>query len=201
MTDSEHTRPSDPLPGPASEAADERGLDRLLSRPLDAESLAAQTSAAALPLTNAERAIGRVLVVRLGRERLAFDVLRCRCVVPPAPAHRVPHRTNDVFAGLCAVDGELMPAIRLDRLLGIEREAGTARRTVVLADDRGPWAIEVDDVEGVRSVAADSERPPPDTVVKASDGLSRALADLDDGEPIAILDAARLFARFERSLA
>lgn len=201
MPDSEPIASTTPSAGMPAEAPGERGLDRLLARPLEPDALAAQTSAAAQPLASAERATGRVLVVRLGRERLAFDVVRCRRVVPVAPAHRVPHRSNDVFAGLCAVDGELMPAIRIDRLLGVEREAGGASRMVVLADDRGSWAIEVDEVEGVRSLGADAERPPPDTVAKASDGLSRALADLDGGEPIAILDAARLFARFERSLA
>lgn len=190
------------------DVAGHRKADRLrslLDRPISSDELERQTRDAALPLAREGGGTTGLVVFRIGSERLGIDVQVCRRVVPIAPVHRIPHRSNDVLAGLCAVDGELLLAARLDRLLGLEREARGVGRMLILSESRGSWALPVDEVEGVRRFESASFRGPPATVARSVDGLTKALIDLGEAEDragvVAVLDAPALLARLERTLA
>lgn len=68
--------------------------------------------------------------------------------------HKVPHRRTDIFRGLAVNDGELVPLMDLDGLLGFEspstEEDRVPRLVVVEASSSGGrWSMIVDMVHGV----------------------------------------------------
>lgn len=103
-----------------SALASER-MRALLDRPLPPEAIRANTDLVASPAAVAEGATRSLLVFRIGSERLALDAGESHRVVASSPVRRIPHRSNDVFAGIANIGGELTLVARLERALGIER--------------------------------------------------------------------------------
>lgn len=178
-------------------------LRTLLSRPIAEEELLHNTRMVATPPEERDRLDASLLLLRLGGERLAIDVAFARRVVPVRVVHRVPHRSNDLFAGLCSVQGELIPVIRLDRMLGLGAAdaPSAARRMVVVGEAAGAWAFDVDAVDGIRRFDSAAFIAPPSTVLRAIDGVTDAMVPLGDGTYAARLQPARLVASFARCLA
>ncbi|MBL9150767.1 MAG: chemotaxis protein CheW [Phycisphaerae bacterium] len=179
-------------------------LRALLARPISEAELDENTAVVATSPRRREATARALLVVRLGGERLGFDVRFARRVVSVAQPHRVPHRDHNGFAGIANVDGELVLAVRLERLFDLERSnAETAlRRHVVLGDEGQGWAIEVDRVEGVRRFEASRLLTPPATVGRALESMTEALADTGDGEPlVSVLATDRVRRALERCIA
>jgi chemotaxis-related protein WspD len=179
-------------------------LHTLLQRPLPPEELAENTRAIAAPAEERDRLNTTLLIARLGAERLAIDVRFARRVVPLRKTHGVPHRTNDLFAGICSVHGEVLPVARLDRLLGITPTSDTdnpRRRMVVVGDAHAAWVVIVDRVDGIRRFDASTFCPPPATVSRALDGVTDALVPLEGGPFAARLDPEKLGRALARSLA
>ncbi|MDZ4755913.1 MAG: chemotaxis protein CheW [Phycisphaerae bacterium] len=189
--------------------ADERDvverLRTLLQRPISNEDLAENTRmVAAVPQDN-DRFSTSLLLFAIGDERLAVDVAFAGRVVTTRPVHSIPHRSNDVFAGICNVNGELLPVARLDRLLGIPvaSSVGVAageRRLVVIGGADAHWAVTVDRVHGIHRFDATTFLAPPSTVARALDGITRELVPLDDGALAARLNVTRLASALERAL-
>jgi chemotaxis signal transduction protein len=178
-------------------------LRALLARPISEDELDENTAVVAASPRRREATARALLVVRLGGERLGFEVGFARRVVGVAMPHRIPHRDHGAFAGIANVDGELVLAIRLERLFDLERgNAETAlRRYVVLGDEGQGWAIEVDLVEGVRRFEASRLLAPPATVGRALDSMTDALGDTGDGEPlVSVLATDRVRRAIERCI-
>lgn len=192
---------SSPIEGIDTIDASVRHVAEYLARPLSAAELAEQTRRVSEPVERGMASPIALLIVHLGSERLAIPAAAARRVVRRAVVRRLPHRETPIFAGICNVDGRLLPAAHLDRLLGLERnrESISAARTVVLGDARGDFAVEVDRVEGVRRADAAAFIDPPATVARAVDRYVRALTEVG-GAPAALLDADLLLAGLTRCL-
>lgn len=183
---------------------EERQHDRLrtlLDRPIPADELAEQTRLVSEPAERAMEQPTSLLFMRLGRERLAVPAAAVSRVARLTATRRIPHRQAPVVAGLCAVDGRLVLAAHLDRLLGLADAPADVpgARFVVLEDGRGPWAVRVDEVEGVRTEDAASFVEPPPTLGRNIDHFTRAILPLQDGA-VAVLDEEAILSALARSL-
>jgi chemotaxis signal transduction protein len=177
----------------------------LLDRPLADEDLRANTA------IYAERADARaarmrsVLVFVIGEERFGIEAEESHRVVPLSTVRRVPHRTNEVFAGLANIGGELTVVAHAGAALGVP-PGPVQTHFIVIGASGSRWAFAADRVEGVRRIDATATLPPPATVRHAADGCTKYLAEL---APVAggvstlvgVLDAGRLSALLARSLA
>ena len=203
-------------PSPATEHSNERALElrerqslaqmrALLDRALPEEDLRANTDLVAARGDLGAARMRSVLVFDIGEERLGIDAEDSHRVVPCSTVRRVPHRTNEVFAGLANIGGELTLVAAAGSALGVP--AGSRQTHFVVIGQQGTrWAFAVDRVEGVRRIDASATLPPPSTVRHAADGCTKYLADIApmDGRAngiVSVLDSARLAALFARSLA
>jgi chemotaxis-related protein WspD len=139
------------------------------------------------------------LAFRVGAEWLAVPLGLMASVAPTAAVHRLPHRGAGPLLGVINVDGRLLPAVSLARLLGIADAAKAPpgrhafARLLVLADGARSWALPVDEVHGVLRHVAAQMRPPAAGVQHAAPPLvAGAIADgsLEAG----LLDGALLLA-------
>lgn len=173
----------------------------LLDRPLTAEDLRANTALVAARVEGDSGALRSILVFRVGAERLALDATSAHRVVPRTGVRRIPHRTNEVLAGVASVGGELTLVARIEAALGIAAAgaralppassaiaraapfeaagaASTVGRFIVIGDAASRWAFAVDLVEGVCRVPESSLLPPPATVRHAADGCTAHLVPI-----------------------
>ena len=203
-------------PSPANDHSAEHALElrerqslaqmrALLDRALPEEDLRANTELVASRGESRRTQMRSVLVFDIGEERLGIDAEESHRVVPCSPVRRVPHRTNEVFAGIANIGGELTLVAAAGAALGVP--AGDRQTHFVVVGQQGSrWAFAVDRVEGVRRIDAAATLPPPATVRHAADGCTKYLADIPplDGRAhaiVSVLDGARLAALFARSLA
>jgi chemotaxis-related protein WspD len=135
-----------------------------------------------------------VLIFRLGAEWLAFRTGAVAEVTTPRPVHRIPHRSNQVLAGLVNLQGQVQLCVSLRGLLGAEG-TGAPTRLVVLRDrDRAEtWAFEADEVLGVHRVPRSQLRGVPSTLVNPAVGFSQAVLSWNE-RSIGLLDEQRVFA-------
>lgn len=184
-------------------------LRTLLQRPLPPDELTENTRMVGAPAEERDRLDATLLIASLGDERLAIDVRFARRVLPTRTIHRVPHRSTALFAGICNVQGELLPVARLDRVLAIERPdtanatdaaAIAERRMVVLGDAATAWVVTMDRIDGIRRFDSTTFLAPPATVARALDGVTDALVPLDDGRFAARLDPTKLARALARCL-
>lgn len=182
-------------------------LRSLLQRPLPDDELDENTRMLAVPPEERDRLDVSLLVATLGCEYLALDVGFARRVLPPRRLHRVPHRTSKLFAGLCNVQGELLPVVRLDMLLGIT-DAGVAlspqlpphARMVMVGEGPSAWVLPVDRVDGIRRFDSSTFIAPPSAVSRALDGVTDALVPLNGSYFAARLHPERLAAALGRCM-
>ena len=143
-----------------------------------------------------------VLIFRLGAEWLAFRTRAVAEVTTPRPVHRVPHRSNRVFAGVVNLQGRSELCLSLHGLLGVDAplSSSSPSRLVVLRDrDRAEtWAFEADEVLGIHRVPHSQWRGVPSTLINPAVGFSQAVLSWN-GRSIGLLDEQRVFAAF-RSL-
>ena len=136
-----------------------------------------------------------VLIFRLGAEWLAFRTQTVAEVTTPRPVHRVPHRSNQVFAGLVNLQGQVQLCVSLHGLLGVDRSGVRHAGLVVLRDrDRAEtWAFGADEVLGVHTCraasGAASRRP---WSIRPSASARRSCPGT--GRSIGLLDEQRVFA-------
>jgi chemotaxis-related protein WspD len=208
---------------PDASGADDGGLVsdprhailRLLDRPLGPKDVQQATERVAQPLVPPDRDLASLLLMRLGPEFLALPSIDILRVARTVPVRRIPHRTNAVVLGLCNLDGELLLCGGLPTLLDVPRDTSPAgeeenedspHRLVVIGSESGRWAVEVDEVLGVRSIESASCLPPPATLQGAVGQYTKAIFPMsdimtkEDQEVVAILDASTLVSGFEAAL-
>ena len=192
---------------PLARTVDADGFGRmreLLARPIDPVVVALNTRIVAQPDAASDGVTRSLLVFELGGERFAIEAGDSYRVVALSPVRRVPHRTNQVFAGLANVAGELTPVARLDRALGTgEWQSTPASRFIVIGATSGRCEFAVDAVEGVQRMGEGRFQAPPATVARAAHGCTIALVrlgvDASDAR-VALLDVARVCSLLGRSL-
>ena len=141
---------------------------------------------------------GAALVFRVGVEWLAVAATAVVSVVPVAPVHRVPHRSGGALLGVVNVDGRLVAALSLARVLGIddsETETVTGRhvfaRLLVLDCAGQHCAFPVAELQGLVRYASTRLAAPAATINR---GLERHLDGVlrHDGLLVGVLDPVLL---------
>lgn len=119
-----------------------------------------------------------LLVFRVAEEWLACDISMVVEVTNARPAHRIPHRSNDILAGIVNIRGELQLAIRLEPLLDLPFDLDAAfasddvnRRLLVLEQAGSRWAASIDEVHGVYPFTAPEHLNVPVTVAQHRSSL------------------------------
>jgi len=140
-----------------------------------------------------------LLVFRLGDEWLALGSRLVVEVTTVRPVHRVPHRTNDVLAGLVNLRGQIQLCVSLHGLLGVEPsaeadDAGAKARLIVMRRDGDTWAFAADEVAGVRRVPRGDLQKVPSTLANPAGSYSQAVFSWGDDRSVALLDDPRVFA-------
>jgi purine-binding chemotaxis protein CheW len=102
--------------------------------------------------------VSRVLVVRVGAERVAVPIGAVREVLDAPEVWPVPLAPSAV-CGQVAVRGQHVPVLDLAVLLGIPREAPGAPVVLVMGD--GAYALAVDDAVDFWDPGASAARPLP----------------------------------------
>lgn len=172
----------------------------LLDRPIDAQVLDENTSLVAHPHEVVETDRFDLLVASLGEERLGFDAMLVHRVHDPAVLRRVPHRPSPHLAGIVALDGDIVPTARLDRLLDVSSADHAADPRIILV---GPpdrrWAVPVDRVLGVHRFSRTEIIEPPTTVAAS---MRRHVSGLVRFEKsfVAIMDGDRLLEALDGGL-
>ena len=143
-----------------------------------------------------------ILIFRLSAEWLAFPTRAVAEVTMPRPVHRVPHRSNRLFAGLVNLQGRTELCISLHGLLGVGAPGSSSSscRLVVLRDrDRAEtWTFVADEVLGVHRLPRSQWRAVPSTLINPAVAFSQAVLSWN-GRSIGLLDEQRVFVAF-RSL-
>ncbi len=139
-----------------------------------------------------------VLIFRLGSEYLALRTHALAEVTKLHPVHQVPHRSNQILAGLVNLRGQVELCVSLHGLLGAEMSQ-TPVRLVVLhdRDRREIWAFPVDEVLGIERVSRCQWHSVPSTLVNPAVGFSQAILAWN-GRSVGLLDEQRIFAALRR---
>lgn len=174
----------------------QRGLEDLMARPLSDADIDRATLDMAAPLELASHSRKSMLVFACGSELFAVPARDVAKVVPDSPVHRVPHRSNAIFRGICNRDGELLLCMDLEQALGLAAPAaGCARVQVVVGSVRDRWSFLVDRILGVTEVGESGMSSAPMTVGAARRGCVTTLAQTPDGTA-SVIELPRLNAIF-----
>lgn len=179
---------------------DSQGARQLFDREVAPDTLSEWTAQAAALKPVRQGARRGVLLVRAGEEWLGLPTAIVDAALPMSPVHSVPYLSSPVFAGLCNVDGELLPCIRLAALLGALPAQGPGHpRLIALTLPEGRFALEVDEAAGTGGYDPEAVSPAPDTVSRGPSPLVQGMA-LVEGRLVGIADAVPLGRALLRSL-
>ena len=156
----------------------------------------------AQPVVSGSSDQAAMLVFRLGVEWLAIGLSVAVEVTSLRPVHRVPHRTNTVFAGLINLRGQLHPCASLHGLLQIDTIDPTinpaiAPRLILIQKRNETWAFPADEVAGVHQVPQPDLLNVPSTLANPAGSFSRAVFGWGD-RSVNVLDEPRLFHALRR---
>ena len=130
----------------------------------------------------------QLLMFQLAWESYAFEMRLVREVYLLRDLTPIPC-TPPFLLGVINLRGELCPVVELKRLLGLPEQGITnATRAVILREGSQELGVVADTIIGVRSVAAASIGPPPDSLAGIDGSFLRGMGP--DG--LAVLDAARI---------
>ena len=179
---------------------------RNLERPVDAGYREAWARELARPEPPPAHTDAAAFVFRVGREWLAVPMALVAEVAPPAPAHRVPHRSRGALLGIVNVGGRLLPAVSPARLMDIDTDdvppplgRHAFPRLLVLALGAHRYALPVDEVHGVLRHAQAALRPPAATVGNVPRPLVAGIV-ADSAIEAGLLDAGLLRTQLEALL-
>lgn len=138
------------------------------------------------------------LLVRLGDGTYAFETGYVAHLAAAPAVTRVP-RTPPAIRGVTSVGGDVVAVIDSRALFGIEVDAESTPRLVVLTASAGPSGLLVDGIDHIEAYPVDRIVPPsvPDDWTPAV-GRDRLKAVIDrapgetDGERIGVLDPDRV---------
>jgi chemotaxis-related protein WspD len=156
--------------------------------------------------SNATPAKNSVVIFRIGAEWLALPTVAFQEVAERRKIHSLPHRRDSAALGLINVRGELLVCVSIGRLLGIEPVAGladprTVHHRLVIAEWQGNiLTFPVDEIYGIHRYQPEELKAVPATVAGADASFTRGVLDWE-GRMVGCLDAERVFAALNRSLA
>jgi len=145
------------------------------------------------------------IVFRVAAEWLALPAHAFQEIAEQRPIHSLPHRRQGVVLGLVNVRGELLVAVSLSRLLGLEaavrppRPRAAAQRLLVVAWDGKRLVFPADEVQGIRRLQPEEFQEPPATSAKAAFTLTRGAFRIQD-HTVGLLDPELLFSTLNQSL-
>jgi purine-binding chemotaxis protein CheW len=119
----------------------------------------------------------RLLICRVGAKLCGLPLEHVRETMRPLPLHELGHMPNFV-SGVSVIRGEPTPVLDARRLLGSSADAEPGRY-VMLALGQRRAALAVDDVLGVRQVAAETLAGLPAVMSEAENPHVEALGTLD----------------------
>ncbi len=148
-----------------------------------------------------------VQVFRLMSEWLALPAHCWMEVIEVRPVRHIPHRSSQVLLGLVSVRGEIHLCISLSSMLGIEKSEAledapsqrVSRRFCVVRKDNVSWVFPADEMYGLVSYNEKDVESVPSTVAKSFQKFTWGLLNVA-GKKIGLLDEARLFDGFSRSV-
>jgi chemotaxis-related protein WspD len=171
---------------------------RNLQRPVDPGYREAWARELASPAPAPAAFDAAAMVFRIGAEWLAVPVALADAVAPPAPVHRLPHRSGGALLGVVNVGGRVLPAVSLAALLGIDTGAVPApggrhafERLLVLCLRDQRIAVPVAEMHGILRYAAEGLRAPAATLGRLPAGLVTGVVT-DGAIEAGLLDAAML---------
>lgn len=187
---------------PVYAAAGERLLDRALTADYRRD-WALHFASPKLRLTPGSVSL---VLFRIGAEWLAVPTSAFQEVVELRKIHTIPHRRQGALLGIVNVRGELLMAVSLAKLLGIEhaRKTNGARtnyeRLLVAHWDSQRVVFPVDEVFGVHRCDPEQLREPPATLAKSGTSYTRAVLHWE-GNLVCCLDSNLLFPALSQSIA
>ena len=135
---------------------------------------------------------GDFVAVRLGGQLLGIDVQRVHDVLKLGHLTRVP-RAPAIVAGVMNLRGRIVTAIDARRCLDLpDRDAGAPAMCLVVEQNGQPYALIVDAVGDVVTVAGDRYEANPATLAPAWRAVSDGVYRMD--ELMIVLDVGRLLA-------
>jgi chemotaxis-related protein WspD len=174
---------------------------RLLEQPAIEEYVAELTALLAKPL-EASRTTDRSFVLfELSGERLALPTSHVAevSVVTKGPS-RMPHRSNETFAGLLNLHGQLELCFSLERLVGRARSDDKPHGyALVLSHQEQRWVLLVDSVEGVHRTHLEAVLPPPPRSARREAALVAGLLERPEGL-YGLLDVSKLCATLAEAM-
>ena len=133
---------------------------------------------------------GDFVTVRLGGQLLGIDVQRVHDVLKLGQLTRVP-RAPAVVAGVMNLRGRIVTAIDARRCLDLpDRDVGAPAMCLVVEQDGQPYALIVDGVGDVVTVAGDRYEASPTTLAPAWRAVSDGVYRMD--ELMIVLNVGRL---------
>jgi chemotaxis-related protein WspD len=171
---------------------------RNLQRPVEPDYREAWARELASPAPAPAAFDAAAMVFRIGAEWLAVPVALADEVAPPAPVHRLPHRSGGALLGVVNVGGRVLPAVSLAALLGIATEGVPApggrhafERLLVLGIKGQRIAVPVAEVHGILRHAAGALRAPAATLGRLPSAMVSGVV-ADGAIEAGLLDAAML---------
>lgn len=184
----------------------------LLQRPISAAALRDRTAQLATPLPQTGQSdLCSVLVFRLGREWFAISASLCCQVMSPLAAHTLPHCSNGTLLGVVNVRGQMLLKVSLLEVLGLSSTLSNAAATeteesprtqvyprmvviekTVSAGGSDVWVFEVDELDGIHSIALDDLAAPAAGVQLSAATCTRRVF-LWQNRRVSLLDDAGLF--------
>ena len=104
--------------------------------------------------------------------------------------HRIPHKGDGVISGLANINGELVIAVDIARLLGIggcETPSSDSVRMLVCSSGEDRFAFRVEKIAGMALVETDRLRGVPVTLEKSLGGFVEKIFDFN-GERYGVVD-------------
>ena len=139
----------------------------------------------------------QIVTFRIGSEYFGMSVGDVREIIRGVEMFDVPGSGDDI-KGVINLRGEIIPIIRMDRILGIKSKTeGVAQKTrMIIVDSRkGRFGFEVDEVSDVVRVATESVQAPPQlSQDNPLAGVVIGLVQLS-GKMILCLDAEKAFSQ------
>jgi chemotaxis-related protein WspD len=180
----------------------------LLDRAPAAADIAEWTTHFARTKGVAEHDIQSVVIFRIGNEWLALPAPVVEEVADLRAVHSLPHRRGNSVLGLTNVRGELLVCVSLSRLLNLEpistsplpAQVTALPRFLVIRRGEVRAVCPTDEVHGMHRCRHRDLLDVPTTVAKTTNRHTAAVLPWR-GQSVGLLDAERLFATLERSLA
>ena len=147
-----------------------------------------------------------LVIFRIGPEWLALPTPTFQEVVELRKIHTIPHRRHGALLGIVNVRGELLLAVSLAKVLGLEHhpvsrnDHKTYERLLVAHWDAQRVVFPVDEVHGVHRCDPEALAEPPATLAKSGTSYTRAILHWE-GKLVCCLDTSSLLPAFNQSIA